>query len=507
MWYQDNYSQGLISKLAWGLLLLGLYSCVPEVGSEAPLRFVGLSAGENVSLVSPNLVTKTVDEDGELVVDIRLQSLEEQSFENMRVDIRSSKPKLVPEASFNLDLEAVEQSATHIAFQLRVTPAANQTGRSLITLSTSFNGLSATGSFAVVVNAVNDAPSISPIPDVQVQVSDVANSVSFRVSDIDTASSDLRIRASSSNQGLVNDSDLLITSDSDGSTLSIRHQAGEIGETSISVVVTDGENSVSESFRYRVNASPFHVELLFLDENLSSSQRQSFLQAAQQWSSVIQSDLENRILAGTQCNGEFEYSGEVDDILIGVISTVLDGPNGTLGRAGPCSIRRADGLPFTGIMHFDLSDIVRLEGHGLLTDTIYHEMGHVLGFGTLWNSKNLLDTRNSNEPRFLGRRASFEWQRLGGAGTVPVEATGGTGTALGHWDEAAFRNELMTGWLNDGTNNPLSRVSVASMEDLGYSVDYDRAEAFSLASNRSFQFVEPLRSLNVLLLEPTEVVD
>ena len=33
---------------------------------------------------------------------------------------------------------------------------------------------------------------------------------------------------------------------------------------------------------------------------------------------------------------------------------------------------------------------------------------------------------------------------------IPVEADGGPGTAYGHWDEATFGNELMTGYINGG---------------------------------------------------------
>ena len=64
---------------------------------------------------------------------------------------------------------------------------------------------------------------------------------------------------------------------------------------------------------------------------------------------------------------------------------------------------------------------------------------------------------------------------------VPVANTGGEGTRDGHWREATFGNELMTGLLNTG-NNPLSRLSIASVQDLGYEVNLDAADVFSLPS-------------------------
>ena len=61
---------------------------------------------------------------------------------------------------------------------------------------------------------------------------------------------------------------------------------------------------------------------------------------------------------------------------------------------------------------------------------------------------------------------------------VPLANTGGAGTRGGHWREATFGNELMTGFLNTG-NNSLSRLSIASVQDLGYEVNFDAADAFS----------------------------
>lgn len=46
------------------------------------------------------------------------------------------------------------------------------------------------------------------------------------------------------------------------------------------------------------------------------------------------------------------------------------------------------------------------------------------------------------------------------------------GTAGGHWDEVCMDNELMTGYLNGGQVNPISVLTAATLDDLGYSVDY-----------------------------------
>lgn len=55
-----------------------------------------------------------------------------------------------------------------------------------------------------------------------------------------------------------------------------------------------------------------------------------------------------------------------------------------------------------------------------------------------------------------------------------MENSGGSGTANAHWEEDVFQNELMTGFLNFGSN-PVSTVTLGALQDLGYSVNYSAA--------------------------------
>ena len=91
--------------------------------------------------------------------------------------------------------------------------------------------------------------------------------------------------------------------------------------------------------------------------------------------------------------------------------------------------------------------------------------------------------RAGANPTFRGPGAMTEYRTLRGSGgrrrAVPVENTGGPGTADGHWRETVFRNELMSGFI-DEPGNPLSRVTAASLGDLGYEVDIDAAEPYAL---------------------------
>lgn len=196
----------------------------------------------------------------------------------------------------------------------------------------------------------------------------------------------------------------------------------------------------------------------------------------------------------------------VDDLVIFVEVSSIDGPGGTLGQAGPCYIRGGSDLPITGQMTLDEDDLDDAQDLGILDDLILHEMAHVLGFGTLWEIQGLLTGSGTNDPYFTGPQAISVFDDIGGASysgnPVPVENTGGPGTRDGHWRDSVFDSELMTGWLTVGSN-PLSSVSVASFADEGYAVDLSEADGFSLSLSL---LVGPPRivKLGAELLHPPE---
>ncbi len=134
-------------------------------------------------------------------------------------------------------------------------------------------------------------------------------------------------------------------------------------------------------------------------------------------------------------------------------------------------------------MSFDTADLRQMERDRTLRDVITHEMGHVLGIGSVWTHKKLLKNAGTSNPTFAGKAAMREYRTLRGSGSanqrVPVENTGGPGTADSHWRETVFRNELMSGFIS-AAGNPLSRMTVGSLEDLGYAVDFNAAEDYAL---------------------------
>jgi len=102
------------------------------------------------------------------------------------------------------------------------------------------------------------------------------------------------------------------------------------------------------------------------------------------------------------------------------------------------------------------------------------------GIGTRWRALGVTGPNRLFGPDcpYLGDRANAEYEAISGCAVVPTEQGGGGGTKCSHWDEECLGAELMTGSLDNGRLNPLSRITIASLEDLGYEVDYSTADAY-----------------------------
>lgn len=221
---------------------------------------------------------------------------------------------------------------------------------------------------------------------------------------------------------------------------------------------------------------------LRLDAGMAPEFRQAFEDAAARWEEVVTAgvpDVALELPAGF-LGWAPAFSGTVDDVLIDARDKPIDGPGNVLGSAGGILIRSGHWQPYYGIMEFDTADLAMLAGAGRLGDVILHEMGHVLGLGTSWTLQGRIADLLI-DPGYNGQAGMAAWDELGGDGYVPVENEGGPGTALGHWRESVFGDELMTGYIGDDPA-PLSRLTVAALADQGYGVDLGAADPYSLGS-------------------------
>lgn len=258
-------------------------------------------------------------------------------------------------------------------------------------------------------------------------------------------------------------------------------------------VAAGGVTGNPVAFSATGSGKQYDIVLRFLSA-ASPGARQAFDSAEARWERLLYGELADVNLnrgpgscAGVDVPAVHEV---VDDLLIFVRIDSIDGRFNVLGRAGPCFIRGSDSLPVVGAMEFDSADVVYFVNQGLFDEIVMHEMGHVLGLGTLWALKGRLKNPSlsgGTDPFFDGAEGIAAFDRSGGAGyggaRVPVENTGGSGTADSHWRESVFDAELMTGFLDGGVANPMSVISVASMADLGYQLaNYAGADAYVVAS-------------------------
>jgi len=100
--------------------------------------------------------------------------------------------------------------------------------------------------------------------------------------------------------------------------------------------------------------------------------------------------------------------------------------------------------------------------------------------GTLWGIHGLSRKEGSRCVYEANSEASREYQRLSRCGSsrgIPLHQVG-DGSACSHWDENCFDKELGTAEA-EADPEPLSRLSVAGMKDLGYAVDFNKADFYS----------------------------
>ena len=198
----------------------------------------------------------------------------------------------------------------------------------------------------------------------------------------------------------------------------------------------------------------------------------------------------------------------VDHLFVVVEGRERDGPGESSFTASPCLL--AGRIPVVGTVLFDTADAELLAADGTLEDTVLHELAHLLGFGFIWIPTLLLEDpvfaapqlsgNVDARPRYVGSNGIEEFSVLTGVPqeSIPVEdgrvngeqifdvTTGeGRGTVDGHWNLDDFQNELMTFQILPGEDHPLSRMTLRSMEDLGYSVDLTQADDFQLPVSSS----------------------
>jgi len=173
----------------------------------------------------------------------------ETAAEELIVSVESDNPALVDAAGIIVAGEGAEKTVV-------VTPLAGATGSANITISVSDGEETTTESFLLTVNEVvveNTAPTVTPVEDLAIDQDSATEPLAFTVGDAESAAEDLIVSVDSDNPALVDAAGIIVAGDGAEKTVVVTPLAGTTGSATITISVSDGEETTTESFVLTVN--------------------------------------------------------------------------------------------------------------------------------------------------------------------------------------------------------------------------------------------------------------
>ena len=138
---------------------------------------------------------------------------------------------------------------------------------------------------------------------------------------------------------------------------------------------------------------------------------------------------------------------------------------------GSPKVLRETYQPVVGCVQFNLTEVLARKTDIRDLSIALHEIGHVLGIGTLWYD---FIQKSSGDAHFNGPLAIAAFDDAGGrnytGAKVQVERDGA------HWRQSILDREFMSrssGWI-------LSAITIQALADLGYNVDATQANSYTM---------------------------
>ena len=248
---------------------------------------------------------------------------------------------------------------------------------------------------------------------------------------------------------------------------------------------------VSDARIPRETTGGFDITLEF-GEGFNEQWRDAVAHGAARWEQVIVADYPDRYVEISRCGNLLGRREMIDDLLIRVEWRSLPGSNpaGTQVCNAVSEGGFPAGRPNAGMLLLNPSFFNSEQVHdsARVDRVIVHEIGHVLGIGTVWDELDYL-ILDVDRPEFTGPKASEAFSRIlpgraesarrRGVTGVPVEDDGS------HWRSSTYPVDEIDGTytvLSDimlpGSNGLfVTELTVGALEDLGYAVDYEQADA------------------------------
>ena len=229
-----------------GTATITLFVTDPGGASASDTFVVTVNAVNDAPTIS-NVANQTINEDGTTgALAFTINDLETAATA-LTVTRTSSNTTLFPLANVVLGSTGASRTVT-------ATPVANSSGTTTITLTVSDGALTATDTFTVTVNAVNDAPTISNVANQTINEDGTTGSLAFTINDLETAATALTVTRTSSNTGLVPLGNVLLGGSGAARTVTATPVANSSGTTTITLTVSDGALTATDTFTVTVNA-------------------------------------------------------------------------------------------------------------------------------------------------------------------------------------------------------------------------------------------------------------
>ncbi|MDD9943089.1 MAG: tandem-95 repeat protein [Myxococcales bacterium] len=181
----------------------------------------------------------------------------------------STDPSLADASSTTIDQTDCDNPT------ISVTPKANQFGSVTLTVDVSDGDLSASTSFALMVNAQNDSPTISTVADQTIDEDGSTGVLAFTVDDVETAAGSLSVTATSDNPALVpnSPSNLVLGGSGTSRSVDVVPAANQSGTANITLEVSDGSDSTPETFQVTVDAvdDPPTITVAIVDQTIDEN--------------------------------------------------------------------------------------------------------------------------------------------------------------------------------------------------------------------------------------------
>ena len=220
---------------------------VSDGSLTATRSFVITVDSVNTAPTIGTIANQTINEDATTAAIGFVISDAETSPGSLTLSGNSSNPSLVPINRITFGGSGGNRSVT-------VQPAANQSGTANITLTVSDGIATASKTFSLRVDPVNDAPTLTSIANLTINENGVSPAIPFTIADAETAAGSLTVSASSANRALVPDNRITLGGSGSNRTVVVRPAADQSGIATITLTVSDGSLTATRSFVITVDS-------------------------------------------------------------------------------------------------------------------------------------------------------------------------------------------------------------------------------------------------------------